>query len=218
MNCLIFNGSPRGTASNSLVMCKWLYQDGDAINHLKQVNHFNVYLNDIKSYQKIVFIYPLYVDSMPGIVKSFFEYLDEYKDVVEGKDFLFIIHSGFGEAIHSRVLERYHEILKTKLKLNFVKTIISPGSEGVRLMPKQMNQKRMERLIKLTECFRNDQDLPEELIKITAGTEIMTKKRRRRFKFFSFLGFTNIYWNRQLKKNNAYKKRFDKPYLDNEKV
>lgn len=214
MKCLMFNGSPRGTASNSLVMCKWLYQDGDAINHLKQVSNFNIYLNEIKSYQKIVFIYPLYVDSMPAIVKAFFEYLSEYKDVVKGKDFLFIVHSGFGEAIHSRILERYHQILKNRLDLNRVDTVISPGSEGVRLMPIQMNQKRKNRLIEFVNCFRNDQELSLELLKETAGAEIMSKKRRRRFKFFNFLGLTNIYWNRQLKQNNAYKSRYDRPYSD----
>jgi putative NADPH-quinone reductase len=214
MNCLMFNGSPRGTASNSLVMCKWLYQDGDVINHLKQVNYFNIYLNDIKLYQKIVFIYPLYVDSMPGSVKLFFEYLYENKEALKGKDFLFIVHSGFGEAIHSRILERYHQILKTKLDLNRVDTIISPGSEGVRLMPKKMNQKRKNRLTELVNSFRNDKELSSELVALTAGDEIMNKKRRSKFKFFSFFGLTNIYWNRQLKQNKAYKNRFDKPYKD----
>jgi putative NADPH-quinone reductase len=213
MNCLIFNGSPRGKNSNSNAMCKWLYKEGDLVILLRADKMFDSFIKDVKTHQKLIFIYPLYVDSMPGIVKAFFETMSQHLDLVQGKDILFIVHSGFSEAIHSRVLERYHLILKDKLKLNKVYTIISPGSEGVRFMPKRFNQRRKDLLVKLTSSFRNDEELSRDLLDKCQGFEVMSKKRRRRFKFLSLLGLTNIYWNHQLKQNNAYQRRFDKPYL-----
>jgi len=33
------------------------------------------------------------------------------------------------------------------------------------------------------------------------------------FKLLSKIGLINFFWDRQLKENNAYEKRFDRPYL-----
>jgi hypothetical protein len=43
-------------------------------------------------------------------------------------------------------------------------------------------------------------------IRLGKGTIIL-------FKIFAKTGLVNIFWNRQLKENNAYEKRFDCPYL-----
>ena len=196
------------------MMASWLKQEQDNVIDLKNVKQFPSFIEQVRDAEKIIFIYPLYVDSMPGIVKAFFEFLEKNLESIKGKDCLMIIHSGFSEAIHLRILERYHLVLKDILQLNAIDTIITPGSEGVRLMPEQMNKKRKTRLLELTNAFRHGEALSKKLLQETAGAERMTKKKRRIFKFFSFLGLTNIYWNRQLKQNKAFKKRFNKPYQD----
>lgn len=40
----------------------------------------------------------------------------------------------------------------------------------------------------------------------------MSKLRIFTFKLMSLTGLTNFYWNSNLKKNNAFEQRFDKPY------
>lgn len=212
MSFLICNGSPRGLKSNSQVISKWVFEEGDKIITLKSIKKFPEYLIDLQTFEKIVFVYPLYVDGMPGIVKEFFEFIEDNKNAVKNKDFLFIVHCGFPEAVHLRVVERYHKILIDLYGLKSAKTILSPGSEGIRLMPDNMNKKRKTGITYLADCFRRGDALNESILQQLAGNEIITKKQRTRWKVLSFLGLTNTYWNSQLKKNKAFSKRFDKPY------
>lgn len=212
MSFLICNGSPRGDMSNSHVIGKWIFKEGDKTILLKSIKKFPEYLNDLITYKKIVFIYPLYVDGMPGIVKEFFEFIEDNKIAVKNKSFLFIVHCGFSEAVHLRVVERYHNILAGIYGLKSVNTILSPGSEGIRLMPDNMNKKRKSGITNLANCFRNGENLTESILQQLAGDEIMTKKKRVMFKILRLFGLTNMYWNSQLKKNKAYSNRFDKPY------
>ncbi len=192
-------------------MCSWLTKDGDDIVHLASKKSVEELSELLQKHHKMIVIYPLYVDSMPGIVKLFFENL-ESNQLFKGKDILFIIHSGFSEAVHLRVLERYHAILKDILQLNTVETIITPGSEGVRLMPDSMNKKRRTLLLKVNESFRRSNTIDTVTKNNLAGDETMSKNKKFFIRIANFLGLTKIYWNRQLKRNNAYKKRFDKPY------
>ena len=212
MSFLICNGSPRGDKSNSHVISKWIFEEGDKIIPLKSTRKFPEYLKDLMTYEKIVFIYPLYVDGMPGIVKEFFEFIEDNKNTVDNKDILFIVHCGFPEAVHLRVVERYHNILAGIYGLKSVNTILSPGSEGIRLMPDNMNKKRKAGITHLADCFRRGDILAKSILQQLAGDETITKKKRLQWKILSFLGLTNTYWNSQLKKNKAYSIRFDKPY------
>lgn len=214
MSCLIVNGSPRGRKSNSNVMASWIKTEEDECIHLAQNKFYDTYDETIKKHQQIIFIYPLYVDAMPGIVKSFFEYLENHQTIITGKDILFIIHCGFAEAIHLRILERYHIILKDILSLNSVMTIITPGSEGVRIMPEAMTKKRRMRIQNIVSLFREHIEINAKNFNQLAGKETMSKLKICLFKILNVLGLMNIYWNRQLKKNYAFKKRYNMPYCD----
>jgi len=215
MSFLICNGSPRGKESNSQVISNWIYEEGDKTVLIKLIKKFPEYLNDLKNYEKIVFIYPLYVDGMPGIVKEFLEFIEDNKSIIKNKDLLFIVHCGFSEAVHLRIVERYHSILADIYELKSINTILTPGSEAIRIISKKMNNKRMTGLVHLAGCFRRGEKLSKTILKTLAGDETISKKKRLLFKILSALGLTNIYWNNQLKRNNAYSKRFDKPYQIN---
>ncbi|MGH4124779.1 MAG: hypothetical protein ACREV6_17800 [Clostridium sp.] len=51
----------------------------------------------LKTAEYILVIFPLYIDSMPGITKDFFEHMERNKGFLTGKPISFIIHSGFPE-------------------------------------------------------------------------------------------------------------------------
>jgi len=207
---LIFNGSPRGEESNSYVMSNWF--EYNKLYSLKYIKKHPNYLQEIKNHEKIVFIYPLYVDAMPGLVKEFLELIEDNVDLVKDKEFLFIIHCGFPEAVHLRTVEKYHTMLKDRFNLKRLDTILSPGSEGVRLMPDSMNKKRRLRLVSLVDEFRSGKELSKKTLNKLAGAEKLSTFKKVLYKVGNILGLTNMYWNSQLKKNNAYKKRYDRPY------
>jgi hypothetical protein len=52
----------------------------------------------------------------------------------------------------------------------------------------------------------------EELLKRLAKPEHLPAWRRLFYKFSRLTGMANIYWDRQLKENNAFEKRFDRPF------
>lgn len=212
MSLLICNGSPRGTKGNSNRMITWFSTPQDTVINLNKTKQFDSYIEHLSEQDKIVIIYPLYVDAMPGLVMEFFEKLYANKDLCSGKDFLFILHCGFPEHNHLLNMVDYHKTLVNKLGGNSAETIMTPGSEGVRLMPDSMNKKRKEGLENLIQSFRNNESLNHEILVKLAGYRKPSKLRIFMFKVFSLTGLTNIYWNNQLKKNKVYKERFAKPY------
>ncbi|WP_296557871.1 NAD(P)H-dependent oxidoreductase [uncultured Acetobacterium sp.] len=214
MNLLICNGSPRGEKSNSTTIAKWFSTDQDKMILLMKASKHQAYLDTIASYGHMVFIYPLYVDAMPGIVKAFFERLATREGLMTGKKVSFIIHSGFPESVHLEVLTRYHQILARKLGFVLVDTIVIPGSEGFRLMPPQQNRKKQQAVMALMEQFRSDQPFDKHLLKRLAGKRQGTKTGNMVFSLLAKTGITNLYWDSNLKRNQAYEKRFDQPYAE----
>ncbi len=218
MSLAIFNGSPRGQKSNSNVITKWFlngYRKDNKIFFLNKVKQYESYLSEASLYDELLFIMPLYVDGMPGQVKCFFETMHKYKNQFENKKVTFIIHSGFGEGIQNRSLETYLNRYAEIMNMTNHGVIILPGSEGFRLMPPSMTKKKNKIVSELGKCYMNskpyDTTLKSKLIK----NESTSKFGKICFTVFSKLGLTNMYWNGELKKNNAYEKRFDAPYSAN---
>ena len=85
MSLIIFNGSPRGRQSNSGLIAE-SFLNGFKSKNEEETEFFylsetkNVNRNkEIFSYEnsdKIIFVFPLYTDAMPGLVKEFFESLE----------------------------------------------------------------------------------------------------------------------------------------------
>ena len=93
--------------------------------------------------------------------------------------------------------------------------IIIPGSEGFRLMPPSMTRKKSEVVARLGTSYLTKEPYNIEDIKFLYGEDTPTESPGFLFKIAHLLGLTNIYWNKQLKKNKVYKNRFDAPYKDN---
>ena len=96
----------------------------------------------VKDFDQVLFVFPLYVDGMPGQVKHFYETLYPFKDILKGKQITFIIHSGFSDGIQSKTLEKHCNRFAKIMNMNNHGVIIIPGSEGFRLMPPSMTKKK----------------------------------------------------------------------------
>ena len=151
---------------------------------------------------------------MPGQVKHFYEVLSSYKDQLKDKQITFIIHSGFSDGIQSRALEQHCNRFSEIMNLNNHGVIIIPGSEGFRLYPPAMIKKKRLAVARLGASYRVKEKYNETDLLFLFGKEKSSKFSSFVFRIMHMLGLTNMYWDKQLKKNNALDNCFDAPYED----
>ncbi len=218
MKLVIFNGSPRNKKSNSKILIEHFLNgysrfcpEPVPVHYLADRKDQEEQTEAFRNAEMVILIFPLYTDCMPGIVKEFFEHIAAIKRT-SSKKMGFMVQSGFPEAVHSISIERYLEKLAGRLQCEYLGTIIKGGVEGIQVMPHAMTRK----------LFGSFEDLGEYFAKNEAFSAKIMEKLRKPFKmpfikrfFFSMInktGVTNFYWNSNLKKNNAFEKRFDRPY------
>lgn len=209
----LINGSPRGVKSNTDKILKWITPDVETEKvYTVKVNQHEEGIERIQDCDVLIFVFPLYTDSMPGVMKAFFEALAMRIDVFSGKSAVFIIHSGFTEAVHSRAIEKYVRYYATKIMgMNLVGTVVMGGSEALQVAPDEYFSKKMKAFAVLRENILNDEDLNEPALITIAGIERFNRSMR---VLMRMAKMGDIYWNRQLKKNEVFDKRFDTPYSE----
>ncbi len=212
MKITLINGSPRGVESNSQHILNWMKKgiDKEAIIHNinKEIYHAKV-INECLKSNIIYIVMPLYYDSMPSQVMKFLEELYKFKDSLKDVKIGFFIHSGFVEARQSFTLREILANIARKFGMSSFETVIYGGSEPTRLKPDMIQRKIKKAIIKLGKAIKNNEDIPKKSI----NTLMRPVRLRKRDKFILNKGILNAYWNRQLKKNNALDKSFDKPYV-----
>ncbi|MCR3922663.1 MAG: hypothetical protein NUK65_09140 [Firmicutes bacterium] len=206
---VIYNGSPRRSGSNSaLILEKVVEALGDKveIRDLKKRDQWEEWAEAFKSEKRVMFFMPLYVHAMPSHVMGFIEKLQASKGSIS-----FFVQSGFPESSQSHYLEAYFQQLALKLERNYLGTAIKGGVEGLQMRPAMAQEKMIEPLVKaivnlVSEGNFNAMDIRRlaRPIRFGKGTEILFKLLGKRF--------LNFFWDQQLKANNAYEKRFDRPY------
>jgi multimeric flavodoxin WrbA len=117
MQLLVFNGSPRGKRSNTGVLVGhfingFMETPGNTyvIVHLNRINKQDEFVEMFREADHVLLAFPLYTNAMPAMVKTFIESLEPVCGLNDNKAIGFIVQSGFGEAIHSRYVERYLEL------------------------------------------------------------------------------------------------------------
>jgi len=220
MKLAIFNGSPRYKKSNSKVLIehfligyKKIESEPVSIQYIANRKQKEEQLEIYKSAEIVIIIFPLYTDSMPGIVKEFFETIAQLKQA-QNKKIGFIVQSGFTEVIHSVFVERYLEKLTIRLKTEYLGSIIKGGVEGIQAMPSWLTKKLFNRFQNLGEYFAKTNTFSPKIKSSLRKPYKMSLMSRFGFNVLNRIGFTNIYWNSMLKKNKAYKNRFDKPFIE----
>lgn len=212
MKLTVFNGSPRGEKSNSARMIPWVTDIKlENICHLNKLSQHGSYLDMARSSSIFLFIFPLYVDSMPGITKVFFEIMEKNKALFSGKPVYFIIHSGFPEMIQSKTLSKYTKYFSTKImKMDYMGTVIIGGSEAMQMAPDGAFRKLQSALGIVRESIENNQEIPEDLnIRINKRDRLTLIQRF----LFTINPLKDFYWHYRARKN---KNRIDlkaQPYI-----
>jgi len=221
MKLTIYNGSPRGLASNSNKIADFLCEELDdnltvsrhCINKTEKHNKDieDVAIQDATDAHFIVF--PLYADAMPFAVKLFFEKMEEHKAIFENKPIYYFIHSGFPEAKQSRLLERYLKYFTKIIGAQYMGTAIMGNSEMIRYMDEK--SKRRAKIQYNMKAFAKDietgKPFNKESIEYFRGMETMPK-----FVMFLLKKFPSVFnkgFDMMFKRHDSFDKRYHQTYI-----
>ncbi len=217
MRLTIFNGSPRNKKSNSKILIEKFIEgfneasdDQPEVFYLASARNREMHLKAFSESETCLIIFPLYTDSMPGIVKEFFEMI-YLSDLPRPARLGFILQSGFAESIHSVYLERYLKKFTRRLKCEYLGTVIKGGVEGIQIMPPSMTRKMFKNFKALGKYFAETVQFSPEIMREFAKPYKMPILKQWLYPLLPS-SLLNFYWNSNLKKNNAWEKRFDAPY------
>ena len=208
---VIYNGSPRRSGSNSALILKKAadaLSDRVEIRDLKEGDKWEEWAEAFKSENHVMLFLPLYVHAMPSHVMAFIEKLQASKGSIS-----FFIQSGFPESSQSHYLEAYFEQLALRLGRTYIGTAIKGGVEGLQQRPAKSQEKMIEPMVRTIVNLMGEGNLnPTDIcqlarpIRFAKGIDILVK-------LLAKIGIINFFWDKQLKENDAYEKRFDCPYF-----
>jgi hypothetical protein len=215
---LLLDGSPRGLRSNSMKMLSRVAQGWESgggappeVLHLAQPGGIERAVARFGAADAVLLGMPLYTDAMPGLVMAFIEALSPRVGAVN-PPLGFLVQSGFPEALHSRPLERYLEKLARRLGSPYAGTIVRGGGESLQSVPDRANGRLWTRLRLLGEQFARDGRFGAESLRAVAGVERLPAPAAALLALAFRLPGSQFYWNRQLKRNGAWDRRFAAPY------
>jgi hypothetical protein len=163
----------------------------------------------------VILAYPLYTDAMPALVMEFIEALIPLIGTCNGKPLGFIVQSGFPEACQSRAAERYNEKLSRRLGCAYAGTAIKGDCNRMELQPKFMTKPVFTAFEQLGNVFATDRKFDERMIRKLAAPERLGAFTRTLIQVLDAVTpLTKLYWNRELRKNNAFAERNARPYAD----
>lgn len=220
MKRLLLNGSPRGEASNSRLICAWLAEGMEEagtpspdILSLARSGGVEQAVDAFRTADEILLVFPLYTDSMPGIVAAFTNALADLDPAVpSGKRVGYIVHSGFPESAQSEPMAAYLERLSARLGFTHLGTIVKGGSEGLRLNPGSGRSKTSDRFRALGRSLAARGSFDTEALVALACPRRLGPVLRILFRMLALTGLLQMYWNLMLRKHGAYERRFDRPY------
>jgi NAD(P)H-dependent FMN reductase len=217
MHLTVLNGSPRGRAGNTAVILRTFL---DGYSGVPGATYSVEYLYDPGSLQRfqpllheswcLLLAFPLYVDAMPSAVKELIESLEPMKGRLEHLRMAYIVHSGFPEPIHSRHVERYLVRLTERLGAEYVGTLVKGASEGLRKKVKQ--DKSLTVIRRAGKEFAKTGRFEKKYLKQLAPWEKMPAPVVFIFKILEELKILDRIWDKPLRENDAWDRRFDRPY------
>ncbi len=220
MRLTVFNGSPRGKTGNTQILLEQFlqgFQAGDGrsheMHHLNRVSDAERFRQAFAEAEHVLLGFPLYADAMPGIVKAFIETLEPFCGRENNPSVGFLVQSGFPEAAHSRYVERYLEKLSARLGCPYVGTIVKGNGEGVRFTPPEKNRALFETLHQLGATYGQTGQFDPVLLEKLAKPERFPKWMTPVFQVLLKTKMANRMWDNPLKENDAYERRFARPYV-----
>lgn len=211
MNTLIVNGSPNGAKGNTEIFAQQFISGCGEPCHISYAakEELDALAASMANYDTVLFFMPLYVHAMPGIVMKLMEHM---KPAREGQRIGFVVQYGFVEGAQAQYVKRYFELLAKRLGYTYCGTVVHGGSAGVRYMPEKMNRELFTNVQGLGHTYSTSGQLDEQIATQMAQPYELSGGKVALYRFLTHIGIMNMFWNKMLRSNNAYEKRFDKPF------
>jgi hypothetical protein len=213
----LFNGSPRGRRGNTPIFLREIaagFGGPSEIHHLIRLKETERMVKAFADADCVILGFPLYTDSMPGVVKHFIEALEPLIGRVGNPSLGFVVQSGFPEGLHSRYVERYLEILADRLGSPYLGTVVKGNGEGVRIMPPEATQSLFANLQTLGSGLARAGRFDPEILARIAAPERYPAMLSPFFRIFLRLPVAHSYFDDMLKKNSVYERRFARPFVE----
>ena len=213
MSTIILTGSPKGSSKqcNSNILAKAFVSQMETpceIKHIAKSDPKQL-AQDIKAYDQIIIILPLYIHAMPSITMKFIECME----AANGNQTLgFIVQAGFIETAQERYVKAYFEDLAKQLNYRYLGTVCKGEAAAIYMYPK-LFKKVIERVAQLGKRYEETGGFDKEIVAMLGKPYELSKKQAKKFEFFNKIGLNNIGWHSNLRKNKAMDKRLDKPFL-----
>ncbi|MBP7401694.1 MAG: NAD(P)H-dependent oxidoreductase [Clostridia bacterium] len=211
MRYLICNGSPRGSAGFTEVLAQrflaGLHESGAEDAEILQVGRTDTHAQAsarLAEADAVVVVFPLYTDAMPGVLMAFIEQLEPLRGRLGGHALGFIVHSGFPESLHAAAVERYLSGLAARLGASYAGTAAVGGgswTDGRLSAVRELGRHFAE------QGLRFDPDT----VRRAASCERFGSREIIILRILARAGMFNRYFNRQLKANGVFHRRFDRP-------
>jgi multimeric flavodoxin WrbA len=211
----LFNGSPRGRKGNTPLILDQLaigFGGPTEIFPLIRMNETPQMVQAFTRAECVILGFPLYTDSMPGIVKHFIEALEPLAGGGNNPPLGFLVQSGFPEGLHSRYVERYLEKLTARMGSPYLGTIVKGGGEGTRTMPPEMTRTLFANLQTLGAGLAATGRFDPQVLMAIAKPERYPAILGPVFQVILRLPFAHAYFDNMLKQNGAYAQRFARPF------
>ena len=211
----LFNGSPRGRRGNTPIFLREIAAGFGGQNetyHLIRSKETEQMVQAFAAAECVLLGFPLYTDSMPGIVKHFIEALEPLVGRGSNPPIGFVVQSGFPEGLHSRYVERYLEKLAERLGSPYLGTVVKGNGEGVRIMPPEATQGLFANLQAIGASLAKSGRFDPVALQAIAQPERYPAILGPVFKIFLRLPVAHSYFDGMLKKNGVYERRFARPF------
>ncbi|MFH0902776.1 MAG: hypothetical protein V2A73_19265 [Pseudomonadota bacterium] len=221
MHWTLLDGSPRGRHSNTTILLGALARGLEAEGQTFELHHLALprvraeATDLVARAQRFLLGFPLYTDAMPGQVMELVERLEPLQHREGNPPLAFLVQSGFPEAGQSRAVEGYLALLARRLGSRYLGTIVKGGVEGMQAMPPSRSRKLLASLEGMGRSLGRDDRLDQDALRALAGPDWPNSWRSSIIRAVIRWASTP-YWNRALKRNGSYERRFDRPYESTE--
>jgi len=213
----LFNGSPRGRRGNTPLFLREIasgFGGANETHHLIRLKETDQMVQAFAEAECAILGFPLYTDSMPGMVKHFIEALEPLVGRKDNPPLGFVVQSGFPEGLHSRYIERYLEKLAARLGCPYLGTVVKGNGEGVRITPPEATQGLFSNLQAIGASLAESGRFDPAALKTIAHPEKFPAILGPIFRIFVRLPVAHSYFDDMLKKNGTYERRFARPFAD----
>jgi multimeric flavodoxin WrbA len=212
----LFNGSPRGRKGNTPFFLRKIAEGfgGESeTHHLIRIRETEQMVRAFADAECVIFGFPLYTDSMPGVVKHFVEALESLTGRATNPPIGFVVQSGFPEGLHSRYVEQYLEKLADRLHSPYLGTVVKGNGEGTRLMSEEFNKQLFANLQAVGTSLAKNGNFDTAALKAISHPEQFPRILGPVFQLFVHLPIAHSYFDQMLKRNGVFEKRFDRPFV-----